>query len=129
MGSWRKDQSKLIRRYVWGKTRGEDDSTLRDFIVRQKAFPGLAGLRPEKIGSEIHCWRPTPDDKGKIYWIACLRFIDDGWGYLTVMGRADEGRWRNTDMEGLPVSKALTQAERYYLELFGAPSIDRAKHD
>ncbi len=129
MGSWRKDQSKLVRRYLWGQTRGENDATLRDFIVRQKAFPGLMALRPEKIGSEIHCWRPHPDDKGKRYWTASLRFIDDGWGYWTVMGRADEGRWRHTDIDGLPISKALAAAETYYLGLFGAPSIDRSKDD
>ncbi len=129
MGSWQKDQSKLRHRYLWGQTRGEKDATLRDFMERVKAYPALAKLRPEKIGSEIQCWRQIPDGKGKLYWSSCVRFIDDGWGYWTIMGRSDEGRWRNSHIEGLPLSKALAAGEEYYLDKLAPPSIDSANRD
>ncbi|MFA5974788.1 MAG: hypothetical protein WC859_01305 [Elusimicrobiota bacterium] len=120
MGSWRPDQSKEARRYVWGRTRGEDDPTRRDFAHRLRAFPALARLKTEKIGSEIHLWREVQDPSGKKYWISCLRFMDDGWGYWTVRFRTDERRWRSTDLNDLPLRLAFESAVTFYKEHFTA---------
>src|SRR5579864_3771125 len=94
MGSWRSDQHKNARRTIWGETRGMMDPTTKDFCRRQKAYPALKGLRAEKIGSEIHCWRLVEPEKGPSYWTSCLRFIDDGFGHWEVYYRPDERRWR-----------------------------------
>ena len=114
MGEWRQDQSKTVRRYLWGETRGQNDPTWQDFARRVKSFPNLASLRFEKLGQEIHCWRQVPDGHDKLYWISCLRFVADDWGYWTVYYRKDEGRWRATDFEKLPIGRALTAAAEWY---------------
>jgi len=116
MGEWRRDQSKEARRHVWGKTRGEQDPTWRDFAHRLRAIPELAGLRAEKIGSEIHLWRERREPGGKPYWASCLRFLDDGWGYWTVMYRPDERRWRATPLKDRPLRQALEGAAKFYPE-------------
>src|SRR5437868_5439555 len=108
MGTWRQDQSKGVRRKVWGQTRGQEDDTRKDFVNRLKAYPVFASLRVEKIGSEIHFWRQLQDEKGELYWASCLRFIDDGWSHWTVMYRTDERRWRTTPIKDLPTGRALT---------------------
>ena len=107
MGEWRADQSKGTRRYIWGQTRGDKDAARRDFVVRAKAFPAFQGLQVEKIGSEIHLWRPLKEPSGKTYWTSCLRFVDDDWGYWTVYYRPDERRWRATDVRKLPIGRAI----------------------
>lgn len=114
MGSWKQDQAKGVRRTVWGQTRGKEDDTLKDFMQRLKAHPNLGILKVEKIGSEIHCWRSVKDSQGQTYWTSCLRFIDDGWGYWTVMARTDERRWRTTPYKSLPIAQALTGASELY---------------
>jgi hypothetical protein len=114
MGDWRKDQSKTVRRYIWGETRGQNDTTWQDFANRIKTLPALAPLKHEKLGSEIHCWRQVLDAAGKPYWISCLRFVADDWGYWTVSYRKDEGRWRATDIQKLPVGRAVTAAAEWY---------------
>jgi hypothetical protein len=122
MGDWRPDQSKKTRRYVWGQTRGEQDETLRDFNVRVKAYPQLAALRAEKIGSEIHLWRMLKEDSGKDYWISCLRFVDDTWGYWSVFYRTDERRWRTTPVKDEPLGRALATVADFFREEFAEPA-------
>jgi len=119
MGSWRADQSKGARRYVWQQTRGEKDEVWRDFAARLKTHPPLAGLKLEKIGSEIHCWRPVQEPSGKTYWTSCLRFVDDGWGYWSVLFRPDERRWRTTSLKDLPLSRAIAGAAEFYKQNLG----------
>jgi hypothetical protein len=115
MGEWRKDQSKNARRTIWGETRGSHDETWEDFRNRLKVHPALLKLRIEKIGSELHCWRLVVESSsGESYWTSCLRFIDDGWGYWTVMYRPDERRWRSTPYKQLPIGRALAGAEDWY---------------
>jgi hypothetical protein len=116
MGEWRKDQSKHARRNVWGETRGQSDETWQDFALRIKPYKELSQLRFEKIGTEIHCWQQIPDTKrtGDMYWASILRFVDDGWGYWTVMYRNDEGRWRPTDIKKLPLGRAVPLAAEFY---------------
>lgn len=114
MGEWRKDQSKKTRRYIWGQTRGQNDETLEDFVQRAKAFPAYTGLRFEKLGPEVHMWRNIPEDGGGMYWMSCLRFVDDGWGYWSVMYRTDEGRWRATDAKKVPLGRAIELAAQWY---------------
>lgn len=117
MGTWKADQSKGTRRYVWGETRGKEDATLRDIAARAKKQPDLGDLRPEKIGSEIHFWREvTEKPSGKTYWLSCLRFVDDGWSYWTVFFRPDDARWRATPLKDLPLSKAISGAAEIYRE-------------
>lgn len=116
MGSWRSDQSKEARRYLWGKTRGEGDPTWKDVTHRLRALAALAGLRVEKIGSEMHLWRQVQEPSGKAYWTSCLRFIDDGWSYWTVLYRPDERRWRATGLRRLPIGRALAAAAEFYRE-------------
>ena len=48
MGSWRVDQHKLVRRRIWGQTRGQNDETWQDFARRAKGYPVFAPLRFEK---------------------------------------------------------------------------------
>jgi hypothetical protein len=111
MGEWRADQSKEVRRYLWGQTRGEKDETRRDFLARIKAFPELAALRTEKVGSELHLWRELKEEtSGKTYWTSCIRFVDDRWGYWTVLFRDDERRWRSTPHKELPLRLAIEGA-------------------
>jgi|SRR6185437_14781980 len=114
MGDWRRDQSKGARRLIWGQTRGKEDPTYRNFAERLRAYPDLAALKVEKIGSEIHCWRERTEPGGKKYWTSCLRFVDDGWGYWTVFYRPDERRWRTTPLRDLPIGRALEQAVEFY---------------
>jgi hypothetical protein len=114
MGEWRKDQSKGVRRRIWGQTRGQDDETWQDFAQRIKQFPHMADLRFEKIGTEIHCWKQVPEDGGGSYWMSCLRFVDDGWGYWNVYYRIDERRWRATDIKEMPIGRAVTAAAEWY---------------
>ncbi len=118
MGTWRADQSKGGRRYVWGETRGETDDTRRDFIARLKAFVIFNGLRTEKIGSEMHLWRLEKIGTAKPYWTSCLRFVDDGWGYWTVYYRPDERRWRSAPAKELPLGKAMTLTAEFYKQTF-----------
>lgn len=110
MGSWRADQSKGARRKIWGQTRGELDLTRQEFANRLNSAPSLASLRIEKIGSEIHAWREIRDEAGAVYWASCLRFVDQGLGYWTVLYRPDERRWRATPIKNLPMSAAITAA-------------------
>src|SRR5690349_21680647 len=105
MGSWRVDQHKLVRRRIWGQTRGQSDDVWQDFAQRIKPYKHLAHLRFEKLGTEIHCWRQLPESGGTPYWTSCLRFVDDGWGYWTVYYRTDEGRWRTTDIKEMPIGR------------------------
>src|SRR5437660_116734 len=114
MGTWLPDQSKNARRTIWGQTRGEMDDTWKDFSSRLKTVPALAHLRVEKIGSEIQCWRLQESPGKEPYWMSCLRFIDDGWGYWTVMYRTDERRWRSTPYKDLPLGQALSGAGEWY---------------
>ena len=116
MGEWRADQSKEARRHIWGKTRGEEDATWRDFSHRLRSYPDLKNLRAEKIGAEIHLWREAREPSGKTYWTSCLRFQDDGFGYWTVMYRPDERRWRTTPIRELPIRQALDAASQLYNE-------------
>lgn len=116
MGTWRADQSKGGRRYVWGESRGKEDPTLRDIAARLKKVPDLAALRPEKIGAEIHCWRERKESTGKTHWVSCLRLVDDGWGYWTVFFRPDEARWRATPIKDMPLSRAIAGAADIYRE-------------
>jgi hypothetical protein len=117
MGDWRVDQSKTVRRMVWGRTRGEGDATWKDFSARFKNLPPLAALRVEKIGSEIHAWRSLKEaETGKIYWVSCLRFVDDGLGYWTVLYRSDERRWRTTTFKEMPLGRAVEAASDFYKE-------------
>lgn len=118
MGEWRADQSKGVRRYVWGQTRGEQDPTRRDFMRRLKDYPELSALRIEKIGSEIHAWREVLEDGGRRYWVSCLRFVPDEWGYWDVFYRTDERRWRPAGIDELPVGKALGAAAEFFREKF-----------
>ncbi len=118
MGNWRSDQSKSVRRDVWGRTRGEGDATWKDFSARFKQFPDLFNLKIEKIGSEIHVWRYIAENARKGYWVSCLRFIDDGWGYWTLMFRPDERRWRATNHKDLPVGRMIETAAELYRERF-----------
>jgi len=114
MGDWRADQSKTVRRMVWGRTRGEGDATWKDFSARFKRFPALTNMRIEKMGSEIHAWRPAKEDTGKTYWVSCLRFVDEGLGYWTVLYRSDERRWRTTPFKEMPLSRAVEAAAEFY---------------
>jgi hypothetical protein len=114
MGSWRADQSKKPRRKIWGETRGQSDSVWQEFAKRFKAYPCFTPLRIEKIGEEIHAWRQIVNPKGEPYWMSCLRFVDDGWGYWTVYYRNDERRWRATDITHLPLSHAIRLAAEWY---------------
>jgi hypothetical protein len=114
MGTWRVDQSKNAKRYVWQQTRGEQDEMLRDFVVRFKAYPVFAEVKLEKIGSEIHVWRPIKESSGKSYWASCMRFKDDGWGYWDVFYRPDERRWRTTTIKETPLTKAISAAADWY---------------
>ena len=114
MGEWRRDQSKKTRRYIWGETRGHQDSTWQDFARRMKEFPDLASLKFEKIGEEIHLWRQVPEDQGEPYWISCLRFVDDGYGHWEVFFRTDESRWRATQIKEVSIGRALAGAAGWY---------------
>jgi hypothetical protein len=114
MGEWRADQSKKTRRYVWGETRGQYDDVWKDFAQRVKAYPELAAMKYEKIGKEIHLWRPIQESSGETYWTSCLRFVDDGWGYWTVFYRMDERRWRTTALKELPIGRAITSAAEFW---------------
>ena len=114
MGEWRKDQSKKARRYIWGETRGQSDDTWQDFAGRVKSYPELAKLRFEKLGKEIHGWKQVLESDGDPYWLSCLRFVDDGWGYWTVYFRTDESRWRTTDIKKIPLGRAVTAAAEWY---------------
>ena len=115
MGSWRADQSKAARRYVWQQTRGETDDTRRDFVERLKPYPTFAAMRVEKIGGELHLWRPLKEDEsGKAYWTSCLRFVDDGWGYWTVYYRLDERRWRTTSIKEMPLGRAIVAVAEFW---------------
>jgi hypothetical protein len=115
MGNWKPDQSKKPRRKIWGETRGQSDETWQEFAKRFKEAPPLDKLRLEKVGTEIHAWRQILDEKkGEPYWMSCLRFVDDGWSYWTVLYRTDERRWRTTDIRGLPMSRAITAAAQWY---------------
>jgi hypothetical protein len=114
MGEWRADQSKKSRRYVWQETRGQNDETWQDFARRAKPFPAFAALRFEKLGKEIHCWREAAESGGASYWMSCLRFVDDGWGYWTVYYRSDERRWRTTPIKEFPLGRAVAAAAEFY---------------
>ncbi len=118
MGNWRADQSKGVRRDIWGQTRGENDPTRRDFLERMKPFPVFASLRIEKIGEEIHCWREIKDSAGKPYWASCLRFVSDDFGYWDVFYRTDERRWRTTPLKELPVGRMIERLAEFYSEKF-----------
>ena len=114
MGEWRKDQSKRTRRYIWGQTRGQNEGTWQDFNTRIKTIPELNGLRYEKLGEEIHCWRETVEDSGEKYWLSVLRFVDEGYGHWSVYYRTDESRWRATDAKKVPIGRALEGAAAWY---------------
>jgi len=114
MGEWRKDQSKKTRRYIWGQTRGQSDGTWQDFAIRIKEYPILGGLKFEKIGDEVHCWREVLEDTGETYWMSCLRFTEDGYGHWSVFYRTDESRWRATDIKKIPIGRALAGAAEWY---------------
>jgi|GEM_PF-1920786 hypothetical protein len=118
MGEWRADQSKNVRRYSWGETRGKNDAIWKEFARRIETFQILAGLKFEKIGSEIHCWREVYEPSKDKYWTSCLRFVDDGWGYWTVFYRTDERRWRATSLKQLPMRLALEGAAEFYQNHF-----------
>ena len=114
MGDWRKDQSKTVRRRIWGQTRGQNDGAWQDFNRRTKEFPVFSRLRFEKLGKEIHCWRELTADEGYTYWTSCLRFVDDERGYWTVLYRLDERRWRSTDIKKLPLGRAIPLVAEFY---------------
>ena len=114
MGNWRADQSKTARRRIWGKTRGQSDETWQDFSRRAKDYLVLKPLRFEKIGKEIHCWRQVEESGGTPYWMSCLRFVDDGWGYWTVYYRTDERRWRTTPIRQQPIGRALSESADFW---------------
>jgi hypothetical protein len=118
MGEWRLDQSKGAKRYVWGQTRGVDDSTRRNLIERMKPYAVFKNLRVEKIGSEIHCWREMTEETGKKHWISCLRFVPDDWGYWDVFYRTDERRWRTTDLQELPIGRMIERLAEFYSQKF-----------
>jgi len=119
VGEWRKDQSKGGRRVIWGQTRGEQDSTRRNFLERMRAYPVFKNLKVEKIGSEIHIWRVEKPETGPAYWTSCIRFLDDSWGYWDVWYRPDERRWRSTGINKQPVGKAIAAVAEFYQEKFG----------
>src|ERR1700744_6412717 len=114
MGPWKRDQSKGVRRVIWGQTRGKTDETWKEFEQRINKFPELSKLRIEKIGSEIHAWRQIQAESGDAYWASCFRFVDEGYGYWSLWYRTDERRWRATPYKELPMGRTITGAAEFY---------------